>query len=60
MRLSGTAEPGAWSQTYLHYVFSQAILRESDKQYLRKRFRDDQLPLLFDRDQLGSGSHVNP
>jgi hypothetical protein len=48
-----TAEHGAASQIYLRYVLSQAILRESDKQYLRKRFHDDHLPLLFDCDQLG-------
>ena len=48
-----TAERGAGPQTYLRYVFSQAILRESDKQYLRQRFHDAHLPLQFDCDQLG-------
>lgn len=48
-----TSERGSGPQTYLRYVFSQAILRESDKQYLRRRFHDDHLPLQFDCDQLG-------
>lgn len=48
-----TAERGIGSQTYVRYVFSQAILRESDKQYLRQRFHDGHLPLQFDCDQLG-------
>lgn len=48
-----TAERGTGPQTYLRYVFSQAILRESDKQHLRQRFHDAQLPLQFDCDQLG-------
>lgn len=48
-----TAERGTGPQTYLRYVFSQAILRESDKQYLRQRFHDAPLPLQFDCDQLG-------
>jgi len=48
-----TAERGSGSQTYLRYVLSQSILREADKQFLRQRFRDAHLPLLFDCDQLG-------
>jgi hypothetical protein len=48
-----TAERGAGPQTYLRYVLSQAILRESDKQFLRKCFHDAHLPLQFDSDQLG-------
>jgi len=48
-----TAERGAGPQTYLRYVFSQAILRESDKQHLRQRYFDAHLPLQFDCDQLG-------
>ena len=48
-----TAERGAGPQTYLRYVLSQAILRESDKQFLRQRFHDARLPLQFDSDQLG-------
>lgn len=48
-----TAERGIGSQTYLRHIFSQAILRESDKQYLRQRFHDSHLPLQFDCDQLG-------
>lgn len=48
-----TAERGAGPQTYLRYIFSQAILRESDKQYLRQQFNDSHLPLQLDCDQLG-------
>jgi hypothetical protein len=48
-----TAERGSGPQTYLRYVLSQAILRESDKQFLRQRFHDSHLPLQFDCDQLG-------
>lgn len=48
-----TAERGDGAQTYLRYVFSQAILRESDKQYLRHLFHDGHLSLQFDCDQLG-------
>ena len=48
-----TAERGAGPQTYLRYVFSQAILRENDKQHLRQRFHDAHLTLNFDCDQLG-------
>ena len=48
-----TAERGAGPQTYLRYILSQAILRESDKQYLRQHFHDAHLPLQFDCDQLG-------
>jgi hypothetical protein len=48
-----TAERGSGPQTYLRYVLSQAILRESDKQFLRQRFHDAHLPLQFDSDQLG-------
>ena len=40
-------------ETYLRYVLSQAILRESDKQFLRQRFHDSRLPSQFDSDQLG-------
>lgn len=48
-----TAERGEGPQTYLRYVITQAILRESDKQYLRQRFHDAHLSLQFDCDQLG-------
>jgi hypothetical protein len=48
-----TAERGAGPQIYLRYVMSQAILRESDKQYLRQRFHENNLPPHFDCDQLG-------
>ena len=48
-----TAERGAGPQTYLRYVLSQAILRESDKQYLCQRFYESHLQLQFDCDQLG-------
>lgn len=48
-----TSEEGAGPQTYLRYVFSQAILRESDKGFLRQRYRDSKIPRNFDSDQLG-------
>jgi len=51
--LQDTAERGAGPQTYLRYILSQAILRESDKQFLGQRFHDGHLPLQFDCDQLG-------
>lgn len=56
-----TAERGSGPQTYLRYALSQAILRESDKQYLRQRFHDSHLSLQYDCDQLGfwlSRQHV--
>ena len=48
-----TAQRGSGAQTYLRYVFSQAILRESDKQHLRQRFSESQLPPHLDTPQLG-------
>lgn len=48
-----TAERGTGPQTFLRYVLSQAILRESDKKFLRQRYFERKLPLQFDRDQLG-------
>ena len=48
-----SAERGAGPQTYLRYVFSQAILRESDKDYLRHRFRETDLTGQLVCDQLG-------
>lgn len=49
-----TAQRGSGAQTYLRYVFSQAILRESDKQYLRQRFSESRLPPHLDTMHLGS------
>lgn len=48
-----TAKRGSGAQTYLRYVFSQAILRESDKQHLRQRFSESRLPLHLDTMDLG-------
>lgn len=48
-----TAQRGSGPQTYLRYVFSQAILRESDKQHLRQRFAESHLPSHLDSAQLG-------
>lgn len=48
-----TAERGEGCQTYLRYILSQAILRETDKQYLRERYRGVRLPEGMDCDQLG-------
>lgn len=48
-----TAQRGSGAQTYLRYVFSQAILRESDKQHLRQRFSETRLPPHLDTVQLG-------
>jgi hypothetical protein len=48
-----TAQRGSASHTYLRYVFSQAILRESDKEHLRQRFSDGRLPPHLDTAQLG-------
>lgn len=56
-----TAHRGSGPRTYLRYVMSQAILRESDKHYLQNRFRDADLPLQLDCDQLGfwlSNQHI--
>jgi hypothetical protein len=53
MGFQPTAERGAGPQTYLRYVLSQAILRESDKQFLEQRFREAHLGLQLDCDQLG-------
>lgn len=48
-----TAERGSGPQTYIRYALSQAILRDSDKQFLGQRFREKNLALHMDRDQLG-------
>jgi len=48
-----TAQRGSGPQTYLRYVFSQAILRESDKQHLRQRFAESRLPPHLDSAQVG-------
>lgn len=48
-----SAERGSGPQTYLRYVFSQAILRESDKDHLCRRFREAGLSGQLDCDQLG-------
>ena len=48
-----TAQRGLGKETYLRYVFSQAILRESDKQYLRQRFSENRLPPHLDTALLG-------
>lgn len=48
-----TAERGSGPQTNLRYVFSQAILRESDKQYLTQLYNEKNLPRHFDCNQLG-------
>ncbi len=48
-----TAERGSGPQTYIRYALSQAILRDSDKQFLGQRYREKNLALQLDRDQLG-------
>jgi len=48
-----TAQRGSGAQTYLRYVFSQAILRESDKQHLGQRFSESRLLPHLDTAQLG-------
>lgn len=48
-----TAERGAGSHKYIRYPLSQAILRESDKQFLQQRFHEARLPQNYDCDQLG-------
>ena len=48
-----TAERGSGPQTYIRYPLSQAILRDSDKQFLGQRYREKQLTVQLDRDQLG-------
>lgn len=48
-----TAYKGSGSYKYLNFPLSQAILRESDKDYLRTLFRTANLPLNFDTHQLG-------
>ena len=47
-----SAERGAGPQTYLRYALSQAILRESDKQFLRQRYIEKNLGPQLDIDQL--------
>ncbi len=48
-----TAKRGAGPQTYLRYAISQAILRGTDKDYLRTQFDRENLPMTFDCGQLG-------
>ena len=48
-----SAERGSGPQTYLRYGLSQAILRESDKQFLRQRYAEKNLSPQLDIDQLG-------
>lgn len=57
-----TAERGTGPQTYLRYVISQTILRESDKEFLNRRFKEVTIPLRMDCDQLGfwlTTQHIN-
>ncbi|MGD9818027.1 MAG: hypothetical protein AB7V04_04925 [Desulfomonilaceae bacterium] len=56
-----TAYRGLGSRTFLQYVISQAILRESDKHYLISKFSEARLPSYFDPEQLGywlSSHHI--
>ena len=56
-----TAYRGLGSRTFLQYVISQAILRESDKHYLINKFSEARLPLYLDPEQLGywlSSHHI--
>jgi hypothetical protein len=49
-----TAEKGdEGSQRYLHYVMSQAILRQADKDFLARKFREAHLDQQWDCNQLG-------
>jgi len=48
-----TAEPGLGSQKYIHYALSQAILRDSDTDFLRQLYHQGSLPSRMSTDQLG-------
>jgi hypothetical protein len=48
-----TAEKGTGPQTYIRYPLSQAILRESDKQYLRGKYTESRIATHMDTGQLG-------
>lgn len=48
-----TAHRGSGPRTFLQYVISQAILRESDKQYLANRFSEARLQPNMDPEQIG-------
>ena len=56
-----TAHRGSGPRTFLQYVISQAILRESDKQYLTSRFSEARLQPNMDPEQIGywlAGHHL--
>ncbi len=48
-----TAEPGMGAQKFIHYALSQAILRDTDADYLRQIFQQNGLPSRMSTDQLG-------
>lgn len=48
-----TAEPGIGPQKYIHFALSQAILRDSDGDFLRSLYRQHTLCSRMSTDQLG-------